>query len=315
MSAAIVLLVAGVLAAGAVTASSPRAAAPAATTTPPTKASPLSTTTSPATTTTTTVSPQVGPPQADDVVAGRFVRSAGLDNGELVISPAPAADQPAIDLGSASTLFRSNGAVTSSAPVVLGFGLVSVDPAVNAGHGTAPLRATPAWIGVVHSAGIYSCPAIVATTSVPAGPPPPTPNYTAVIIPAAPAPIVSYRSRSQVCDEPPTGPTLSATPQVVSAPWQEVGLVAGQLTLRYQAPSCVADPELGVSAGGNVRTGDDTVTVELAIPYGTTCPLTWRTDTVSLAPDAPGAPPQPTTYQLSHGPTGPVDVTSNSPPD
>jgi hypothetical protein len=239
------------------------------------------------------------------------VKSTELDNGQFRVDPAPTDDHATLDSAEASTLFRSNVAVRGETPIVIGYGLVTVDPVLGAA-GTIGLRRTPAWVGVARSSAAVHCPMSSATTTA-ADIPPPTPGYSVVVIPAAASAIVSYRSRSSICGLPPTGPTLSRSPQAISAAWQEVSLVHGVLSLRYRAPACVDHPSAGVSAGGNLKTGDYTITVPLEIPYGTDCPLAWLTTQVDLIPRGLSAATEPADFHIAHDPTGPIDLTTASP--
>jgi hypothetical protein len=256
--------------------------------------------------------PPTTPPADKDVVAGRFVTGAELDNAVFYITPAPASLKPEISQAQASILYEADSAVAGAhSDSLLGFGLVTVRQSMTAAAGDSSLQSTPAWIGVA-SGAIYSCPFMpVSQTTIPAAEEPPTPGYTAVVIVGRGTQVVTYDSRGGPCGERPTGPDLASSLETISSNWQEVGMSGSTLSLRYQRPSCIAQQPPEPAWNGNLNTGDGTVTVDVTVPYGSTsCPAVWTDSTFQIGPPTPtpGGPPVPSTFHLAHGPTGPVDV-------
>ena len=243
------------------------------------------------------------PPLQADVVAGRFIRSAELDDGALRVSPASAHAEPKITQQQARVLFGSDESIRgSSAGHLLGYGIISVQPSLG-----APANDTAAWVGFVWG-GATSCPAMTAptgptTTTVP----PPTPGYRAVII-VDPREVYDYQSRGSSCGGPATGPDANAASEVISVPWQLVSLQMSSVTVRYQVPACLVGVQPEPSLGGNTNTGEGTLTIELTLPFNRqSCADVWRqTDIPFGPPPGPGAPPFPHLKNVSHGPTGPL---------
>lgn len=243
------------------------------------------------------------PPSQADVAAGRFVRSAELDDGALVVSPAPGGAVPKISQQTASVLFGSDESIRgSSAGHLLGYGFISVEPSLG-----APVNDAAAWVGLVWG-GATSCPAMTAPTgSTTTTVPPPTPGYRAVII-IDPRQVYDYQSRGSSCGGPATGPDANVASEVISVPWQLVSLQMSSVTVRYQVPACLVGVQPEPSLGGNTNTGQGTLTIELILPFSRqSCPDVWRQADVPFGPPrGPGAPPFPRLKNVSHGPTGPL---------
>lgn len=244
------------------------------------------------------------PPTARDVASGRFVRSAELDDGALTVAPASRDLRPSVSEQQASMLFRSDPvAAGSHSGVLLAYGLVSV----RAGLGIDVTEA-PAWLGLLWG-GAVNCPSMASppSTTTTTLAPQPTPGYRAVIIVDSQH-VFDYRSRGSVCGFPASGPSASAASEMVSVPWQLVAVQATRVSIRYQAPSCLSPGNESVSLGGNVKTGQAVLTVEIAMPFDhPSCPESWRqTSTLTAPPQGPGAPPPPVYTHIGHGPTGPI---------
>jgi hypothetical protein len=237
-------------------------------------------------------------------VTGRFVRSAELDDGALVVSPPPGQTSPELSQHQAEVLFGSDPQVMGAFHgALLGYGLVSVEPGLG-----VDLTDVPAWVGLVWG-GVYHCPAMtVPTAPTTTSAPQPTPGYQAVIISDS-HDVFDYQSRGSACDSPVRGPSASPASETTSVPWQLVSLQPGTVTFRYQVPSCLASiSPSSTSMGGNAKTGRGVLSVELTLPFNRrSCPTVWRqTSTLFAPPLGPGAPPPPHYTTVAHGPTGPV---------
>jgi hypothetical protein len=205
------------------------------------------------------------PPTAADVVAGRFVRRAELDNGAFVVAPAQAGERPPMAAHEAGVLIGSDPTVTGShGDELLGFGQVSVRS--NLG---VSLERTPAWVGLVWD-GVSSCPLMTipsgSTTTTSA---PPTPGYRAVVIVQA-RKVFDYASRGAPCGGPPAGPSAQAASETVSVPWAPFARRScGEISLQSSAP-------LGPPAGGMAPPTSSYTTITHAPtgPIGQSDPIT-----------------------------------------
>lgn len=257
-----------------------------------------------------------GPPSAARVVGGRYAGAFQLDGGSLVVAAAPEGRRPAISQAAADLLFRSDEAVAGvHQHALLGFGLASISSSLTAGR-FPPVHDTPAWIGLAWG-GITSCPAEPASATSTTAAPPPTPDYTAVIVLGSGRTVLAYSSRTSFCWEPPNGPSLRAAPEAVSVPWRQAGLSGDTVTYRYRAPTCDPGAAPMPQLLGNLYTGDATLSVRLDLPYPyTACPTSWSgpASASSFPRLPPGAPPPPglrpavPLRHVGHGPTGPVAV-------
>lgn len=240
------------------------------------------------------------PPTRTDVVDGKWVSPAELDNGAFEVSPF-AGGHPAINAKKAAVLFGSDSSVAggSSTAPIFGFGLVSLQPGLG-----ARLHRTPAWVGVVRRTA-YLCPMEpVSVTTTPDRLP--TPGYTAVII-VGTHKVFDYQSRTSICDEPATGPSVEPASETISVPWRLVSLAGGTVTYRYRVPSCDRQSP-NISIRGNANTGQDSLTLLLTLPFDRpSCPQTWVTGSTRIGPPpGPGAPTTGPVATITHGPTGPV---------
>jgi thiol-disulfide isomerase/thioredoxin len=248
-----------------------------------------------------TVAPGTTPvlPSGDSVRGGRFVAPVALDDGKLLVEPAPSDVQPSTPLPAAMTTVFSDPTFQGQNDAVFGFGLVT--SAVH-GRDLAAPTAAPAWIGFAWG-GVYFCPAITGPLKrydLPSS------GYVAVVLPSDPseAPF-AYRARTSTCGSPPRGPSVVPARSTVSIPWTLVGPVSGTtVTVRSAIPPCGTTPTY--SAGGH--RGVYTLSVLSTVPLETQdCTATPpQTDTFELAPTpGPGTPTYDVTA-LRHGPLGRV---------
>lgn len=251
------------------------------------------------------------PPSVSAIRSQRFLRTVELDNGQLTVSPAPNRQSAAVGFSTATTLVRSDlAAAGMSLDGGLGFGDVTIASRLT-GSSLPAVHDSPAWIGFL-TGGATACPAQVPGTTAAKGNPPPTPGYTAIVILGRGRTVLAYKSRTSICSEVPTGPTVSEQPQVLSVPWTLVSLAGTRITYRYRSPSCQGAPTPLPRVSGNVTTGAAVLDVQLDVPYADSgCSFRWRTATVLAGPGATSGsqpPGLPRVTKLEHGPTGPVDL-------
>lgn len=254
-------------------------------------------------------------PATGDVSAGVFTRTVILDDGALTITPAPPTLQPQIAQTRAQVLVGSDSQVYMRGwNGSLGFAEVSINPKLASG-----VKDAPAWVAVIKQEAPF-CPN-TPSPSTPAATAPAqswSPGYLAVIVAGNGTKVLDYHSRSQVCDFPAKGPSVSAATQLVSIPWQQVSLQGQTLTFRYQRPACdpyavgMSGPSLSVA--GNAKTGQWSLEAFIEAPYSLTyhdlfnCGGPWATATTRIGP-SPGAPLPPVNV-VNHAPTGPVGATT-----
>ena len=257
-------------------------------------------------------------PATGDVSAGKFTRTVVLDDGALTITPAPPTVQPQIPQTQAQVLAGSDSQVYMRGwNGTVGFAEVSINPKLVSG-----VNHTAAWVAVIKQEAPF-CPN-TASPSTPATTVPTQswpPGYMAVIVAGDGTKVLDYHSRSQVCDFPAKGPSVSDATQLVSIPWQLVSLKGQTLIFRYHKPTC--DPYAAgtsgasLSVGGNAKTGQWSLEAFIEAPYTLTyhdllnCGGPWATATTRIGP-IPGAPgaPTPAVNIVNHAPTGPVGATT-----
>lgn len=253
-------------------------------------------------------------PTAGDVSAGSFTRTVILDDGALTIRPAPSSLKPQVPLTQARVLVGSDSQVYNRGwDGVLGFAEVSISPNLASG-----VKETPAWVAVIKQAAPF-CP----NTASPATNAPTqswSPGYLAVIVEDYGTKVLNYHSRSQVCDFPAKGPSVSDAMQLISIPWQMISLQGQTLSFRYQKPACdpyaASGPSLSV--GDNAKTGQWTLEALIEAPYTLTynrlvnCGGPWTTATTRIGPipGDPGTPTLPVSNVVTHAPTGAVGATT-----
>ncbi|MCU4186219.1 hypothetical protein K6U06_17770 [Acidiferrimicrobium sp. IK] len=257
-------------------------------------------------------------PAAGEVAAGRFTRTVILDGGALTIRPAPRDLALQITQAKARVLVGSDTRVQGSGwDGDGGLAEVSIVPGLASG-----VQDMPAWVAVIKQGTLF-CPLMRSATAVAATAPVRSwsPGYLVVVVEGGGTKVLNYRSRSQVCDFRPEGPSVSSAAQSVSIPWQMISLQGQTLTFRYQRPAC--DPYLAgisgpsLSAGGNARTGRWSMEAVIEAPYTLTysgllgCGGPWATATTGIGPIL-GGPGQytPPVNVVSHAPTGPVGAST-----
>ena len=251
-----------------------------------------------------TPAPDPGPPTPSSVVNGRFVDPVVLDGGGLRVDPPAPGQVPTVGQGDASQEIWASSTFSGYHPIAFGFGVVTIT--VVAG-GVPAVHDLPAWVGFGMGA-LASCPAEFGPP--PSQPPLPDSGMAAVVLGAADSsPVVAYRARSSICDEPATGPSVTAVDEVVSVPWVAQGaLTDGALDVEVTLPPCGVLQ--GTSAGGT-RTAM-TITAFALVPadlQGCSGTVTRVTEDVQLSPPSnPGAPPPVATAQTAvlHGALGPT---------
>ncbi|MDE3202853.1 MAG: hypothetical protein KGQ66_01375 [Acidobacteriota bacterium] len=257
-------------------------------------------------------------PATGDVSAGKFTRTVTLDDGAVTITPAPPNLQPQIPQTQAQVLVGSDSQVYMRGWTgAIGFAEVSINPKL-----ASEVNHTPAWVAVIKQEAPF-CPNTVSPSTPATTAPTPSwpPGYLAVIVTGNGTKVLDYHSRSQVCDFPAKGPSVSDATQLVSIPWQLVSLQGQTLTFRYHKPACdpyaagMSRPSLYV--GGNAKTGQWSLETFVEAPYTLTyhdllnCGGSWATATTRIGP-IPGAPgaPMPAVNVVNHAPTGPVGATT-----
>ena len=249
-------------------------------------------------------------PSASAIESGRFVHGVQLDNGNLTVTPAGSTQRPGVSLSAATTLVQSDlAAAGMSLDHRLGFGQITISSRLTGSRLPVVHHAT-GWVGFLTGGAIH-CPALPAG-SAPDFKAPPTPGYTAIVVLGSGHTVLAYRSRTSTCSQPPTGPTVSQEPQVLSVPWTLVSLSGLRINYRYRVPLCDTSLLPLPQVSGNATTGAASLTVQLDVPYSDSrCPLGWRTASVLAGPGATAGSQPPGLSRLTtvgHGQTGPVDL-------
>jgi len=223
---------------------------------------------------------------------GRFVRTLVLDAGALNVEPPPGG-KPATSEQEAVATFRSSSLPSVQVEdVLVGYGVVTVRPALLAdsvGDVPGAFDRRPAWL-VFYRGGPHGCPGRSpgVRSSLPEGRP-------VFVLGESGAEAVTYVGRGSFCGQPPTGPVAQRAYRYVSVPWQEVRRTATTATVRYQPPAC-GRLQSSMQAGGR---GSSTLTLFTEQPLAALlCPQPAPMTTQVPAPRN-GEP-------LRHGPTGPA---------
>lgn len=242
------------------------------------------------------------PPTSTDVMAGRYTRSAELDDGAFRVSRAPLADTPSVSQHEAAILFGSDAeAKYYPSGNLLGFGLVSVQPGLGVN-----LSQIPAWVGLASGVSSSCGEQTASTDPTTTVAPPPTSGYLAVIMIDS-RHVYDYESRTSLCGGL-SPATAKSADELLAVPWQELSLTSSEDTVRYQAPSCVPKAFSGAWLGGEpVSNGQDTLTVVIKIPFDVpSCAPIWQTFNMPIAEPQPSGPPFPHYTSITPGSTGPV---------
>lgn len=204
----------------------------------------------------------------------RFVTAVGLDNSDLVVAPPPA--RALARLGAAKAWQEVDSATTGPVPqlqgrlVTFGLGVLTLDPALNRRLPRADrFNGRLAWVGVSSISDVmFSCPMFPAGTRSPTLPPGAERDsgYEVVAVDAATGlHVVAYESRTSVCMEPFTGPTVSVAEQLLSVPWREGPGVDGYPVAIYTMPPCGA--LAGYGGGGSDFGRHVSFGIGLEVPY------------------------------------------------
>jgi hypothetical protein len=228
-------------------------------------------------------------PSADAVVDGRFVRSVEIDNGGLLVDPAPAGSEPPVPESEVADELLASPIFQGQYDGVLGFGLVTLTVSQ---HGIETVTSVPAWVAFGWG-GVHSC---WPMTAAPSPAHLPSDGYRAVAI-GSPADLqpFSYEAASDPCGQfMPTA--VNAATHVVSVAWSQVGTVTnGSVTISYVPPPCGSfySTDLSTDPSGS------SFVVEMAVPDAAqSCPSPQQvTDTI-------GSPAEPVIQPIAHAPLG-----------
>lgn len=240
------------------------------------------------------------PPTEASVRDGRFVEPVGLDEGMLIVEPAPT--NVTSDLftqqQAEARIWASPTVAGSRSGSVMGFGLVTINGHLEGDDVLRPIRGgptperMPAWIGFAWG-GITSCPDIPA--GAPTLTPPPTSGYEAVVIPAdGTVSAFTYSARTSICGQPANGPHIAQARYVVSVPWKGNGKVKnGRVTIEYTPPVCGVEESM--------ETGGD--------PSGYTISVYYSLPTHLVPPPAcPSPAPVSRTVRVANGSNPGADI-------
>ena len=236
-------------------------------------------------------SPAVGPavrsrpavpelPGRDSVRNGRFVVPVELDDGLLLVQPAPPSMRPRLPRGrTAAVIWASPVGGGDRSGSVLGFGLVTTHVS---GPDVSLVHRLPAWVGLAWG-GAVACPMIPAASNTPVPQVLPSNGYVAVVVDArSGAPAFTYAARSSSCGERPTGPKIAMATKTLSIPWRQVAPRAGAtIRVSFRLPPCgrlVSTDVSGSSAAATVELDATTPDEPLPCP----APVT-RTTRVNVA--------------------------------
>jgi hypothetical protein len=247
-------------------------------------------------------------PATRDVSRGRFVRSTSLDNGLMVVQPAPTYESPSIGASKASLLYHSDSTIVGTAPTeqVFGFGLVTIDQSLISG-----VHQAPAWVEFFWSDS-QMCPKMPQASAESSGSVTGTISYRAVIILGSGTRVLDYLSGGSVCGTHSTGPSVTGGQEVLSVPWRFVSAQGSMITYQYQEPGCLPRSAKtsapSTSFVGNAKTGGGTLSVQIAVPYDLlSCKWTWQTATSQIWAMSGTSPHAiPTESSLIHSSTGAV---------